>query len=60
VWPGLFFEAEGRQGHAERGPRDRLQSAFGIQVCPRVQLVVGAAIIAIQNAELCQGGRSAA
>jgi len=43
--------AEGRQGHAEPGPRDRLQSACGIQVCPRTQLVVGAAIVAIENAE---------
>jgi len=47
----LCLEAEGRQGHAERGPLDRLQSACGIPVCPRVQLVVGAAIIAIENAE---------
>jgi len=35
--------AGGRQGHAERDPRDRLQSACGLQMCPRAQLVVGAA-----------------
>jgi len=43
--------AEGRQGGAEPGPRDRLQSACGIQVCPRTQLVVGVATVALKNAE---------
>jgi len=42
---------EGRQGHAEPGPPDRLRSACGIQVCPGEQLVVRAAIVAIENAE---------
>jgi len=42
---------EGRQGHVEPGPPDRLRSACGIQVCPGEQLVVRAAIVAIENAE---------
>ena len=47
--------AEGRQGQAEPGPHDRLRSAFGIQVCPGEQLVVGAAIVAIAKLDSVGG-----
>ena len=49
VWPKLCFVAEGRQGHAEPGPCDILLSACGLQLYPRAQLVVVAAIIFIMG-----------
>jgi len=55
-----YYAAGGRQDHAERDLRDRLQSACSLQVCPRAPLVKGAATGSIKSAEKCQGGRSAA